>query len=117
MKSAASPAGRRAFMSALGNILVRSRGRSSRRTRRRRRRPWFVELPPRNILADTGPLFALIHAGDADHARAVEFARSFTGRLITTWPVLPLGQIQSARYWRSARHDPGWSLVGLRPGC
>lgn len=47
-----------------------------------------MELPPRNILADTGPLFALIHAGDADHARAVEFARSFTGRLITTWPVL-----------------------------
>ena len=45
-------------------------------------------LPPRNILADTGPLFALIHAGDADHARAVQFARSFTGRLITTWPVL-----------------------------
>ncbi len=41
-----------------------------------------MELPPRNILADTGPLFALIHAGDADHARAVEFARSFTGRLI-----------------------------------
>jgi len=27
-----------------------------------------VELPPRNILAETGPLFALIHAGDADHA-------------------------------------------------
>jgi predicted nucleic acid-binding protein len=30
----------------------------------------------------------LIHAGDADHVRAVQFARSFTGRLITTWPVL-----------------------------
>jgi predicted nucleic acid-binding protein len=30
----------------------------------------------------------LIHAGDADHLRAVQFARSFTGRLITTWPVL-----------------------------
>jgi len=47
-----------------------------------------VESLPRSILADTGPLFALIHAGDADHARAVEFARCFTGRLITTWPVL-----------------------------
>ena len=43
---------------------------------------------PRNILADTGPLFALIHARDADHERAVKFAGSFTGRLITTWPVL-----------------------------
>ena len=47
-----------------------------------------MESLPRNILADTGPLFALIHARDADHARAVEFARSFTGRLITTWPVI-----------------------------
>jgi predicted nucleic acid-binding protein len=44
-------------------------------------------LPP-NILADTGPLFALIHARDADHERAVQFAQSFTGHLITTWPVL-----------------------------
>lgn len=47
-----------------------------------------MESLPRNVLADTGPLFALIHAGDADHARAVQFARRFTGRLITTWPVL-----------------------------
>ena len=47
-----------------------------------------MESPPRSILADTGPLFALIHAGDADHVRAVEFSRSFTGQLITTWPVL-----------------------------
>jgi hypothetical protein len=28
---------------------------------------------PRNILADTGPLFVLIYAGDSDHARAVQF--------------------------------------------
>jgi predicted nucleic acid-binding protein len=47
-----------------------------------------VESPPRSILADTGPLFALIHAGDRDHARAVQFAASYTGLLITTWPVL-----------------------------
>ena len=47
-----------------------------------------MESLPRNILADTGPLFALIHARDADHERAVQFAGSFTGRLITTWPVL-----------------------------
>ena len=46
-----------------------------------------MESLPRNILADTGPLFALIHAGDADHARAIQFARSFTGRLIATRPV------------------------------
>lgn len=47
-----------------------------------------MESLPRNILADTGPLFALIHAGDADHGRALQFARGFTGHLITTWPVL-----------------------------
>lgn len=44
-------------------------------------------LPP-NVSADTGPLFALIHARDADHGRAAQFARAFSGRLITTWPVL-----------------------------
>jgi len=47
-----------------------------------------VESLPRNILADTGPLFALIHAGDPDHERAVQFAGTFTGLLITTWPVV-----------------------------
>ena len=47
-----------------------------------------MESLPRNILADTGPLFALVHARDADHERAVQFAGSFSGRLITTWPVL-----------------------------
>jgi len=53
-----------------------------------RRRRWFVESLPRNILADTGPLFALIHAGDPDHARAVRFAGIYTGLLTTTWPVV-----------------------------
>lgn len=47
-----------------------------------------MESLPQSVLADTGPLFALLHAGDADHGRAVQFAQSFTGRLITTWPVL-----------------------------
>jgi len=47
-----------------------------------------VESLPRNILADSGPLFALIHAGDPDHARAVQFAGSYTGLLTTTWPVV-----------------------------
>ena len=60
-----------------------------------------MELPPRNILADTGPLFALIHAGDADHVRAVQFARSFTGRLITTWPVLTEDS-EDVRYMRTS---------------
>jgi predicted nucleic acid-binding protein len=49
---------------------------------------WFVESLPRNILADTGPLFALIHAGDPDHSRAMQFAGTYTGLLTTTWPVV-----------------------------
>lgn len=53
-----------------------------------RQRPWFVESSPRNILADSGPLFALIHAGDPDHARAIQFAGSYAGLLTTTWPVV-----------------------------
>jgi predicted nucleic acid-binding protein len=47
-----------------------------------------VESSPRNVLGDSGPLFSLLHAGDADHQRAVEFSRAFTGLLITTWPVV-----------------------------
>ena len=47
-----------------------------------------MESPPRNVLADTGPLFSLLHVGDADHARAAQFSRAFTGLLITTWPVI-----------------------------
>jgi len=47
-----------------------------------------VESLPRNILADTGPLFSLLHADDGDHEQAVEFARAFTGLLIATWPVI-----------------------------
>ena len=53
-----------------------------------RRRRWFVESLPRNILADTGTLFALIHAGDPDHARAVQFAGTYSGPLTTIWPVV-----------------------------
>lgn len=47
-----------------------------------------MESLPRNILADTGPLFSLLHVDDGDHERAVEFSRAFTGLLITTWPVI-----------------------------
>jgi uncharacterized protein len=47
-----------------------------------------VESLPPSILADAGPLFALIHARDADHDRAVKFARASSGLLVTTWLVL-----------------------------
>lgn len=43
---------------------------------------------PRSILADAGPIIAIHRAGDAHHARALAFWRGYTGKLITTWPVL-----------------------------
>lgn len=43
---------------------------------------------PRSILADTGPIVAIIRADDAHHARAKAFGQSYTGILITTWPVI-----------------------------
>jgi uncharacterized protein len=47
-----------------------------------------VESLPRSILADTGPLFALLHARDVEHERAVQFSKVFNGLLITTWLVV-----------------------------
>jgi uncharacterized protein len=41
----------------------------------------------RSILADTGPLVALFLIRDANHQRVKEFAKTTTGRLVTTWPV------------------------------
>jgi uncharacterized protein len=40
------------------------------------------------ILVDTGPLVALVDDDDADHARCVATAKTLTGTLVTTWPVI-----------------------------
>ncbi|MDR5694930.1 MAG: PIN domain-containing protein [Armatimonadota bacterium] len=42
----------------------------------------------RQILVDTGPLVALLDAGDEDHERCVEVAKRLRAELITTWPVM-----------------------------
>lgn len=39
-------------------------------------------------LLDTGPLVALLHAGDQDHARCQQIFQEFQGQLLTTEPVL-----------------------------
>jgi len=40
------------------------------------------------VLIDTGPLVALIDAGDADHARCAAAAKALRGDLVTTWPAV-----------------------------
>jgi len=42
----------------------------------------------RSILIDAGPVIALFRKNDSYHERALEFIKSFKGRLITTWPVI-----------------------------
>ena len=40
------------------------------------------------ILIDTGPIAALMNRRDKHHPRAAELFRNFTGKMMTTWPVL-----------------------------
>jgi uncharacterized protein len=42
----------------------------------------------RNILIDAGPIIALYRKKDKYHKKALEFIKSFSGCLITTWPVI-----------------------------
>jgi predicted nucleic acid-binding protein len=42
----------------------------------------------KRILADTGPLVALLDREDADHARCVAAARQLQGVLVTTWAII-----------------------------
>lgn len=43
---------------------------------------------PKSVLVDAGPLIALGRVRDAEHRRALKFAESFNGTLITTLPVI-----------------------------
>ncbi len=40
------------------------------------------------ILIDTGPLVALLDAGDQNHGRCVQVAKQLPAILLTTWPVV-----------------------------
>jgi uncharacterized protein len=42
----------------------------------------------RRLLIDTGPLVAILDAGDAAHAVCVEVLSRERGQLVTTWPVV-----------------------------
>lgn len=43
---------------------------------------------PQKLLVDTGPLIALFVARDTHHRRAVDFTKSCTASLFTTWPIV-----------------------------
>ncbi len=69
----------------------------------------------KRILADTGPLVALLDSRDDDHGACVAAARELQGLLVTTWPVLTeamfllapdnaaqdglLGKVESGAIW------------------
>lgn len=42
----------------------------------------------KSILIDAGPIIALFNRKDLYHQRIIEFLRDYTGKLITTWPVM-----------------------------
>jgi len=42
----------------------------------------------RSILVDAGPLIALFDKDDAFHEKVLSFLKGYSGKLITTWPVI-----------------------------
>ncbi|MBN2617590.1 MAG: PIN domain-containing protein [Spirochaetales bacterium] len=42
----------------------------------------------KNILIDAGPLIALFNRNDKYHNKIKDFLKTFSGKLITTWPVI-----------------------------
>lgn len=42
----------------------------------------------KSILVDAGPLIALFDRDDRFHAHVLKFLQKFSGKLITTWPVI-----------------------------
>lgn len=63
-------------------------------------------------LADTGPLVALIDAGEPDHARCRDAIAGLSAPLLTTWPVLTeaMHLLGDAAGWRGQRAL--WDLLG-----
>jgi predicted nucleic acid-binding protein len=61
------------------------------------------------ILVDAGPLIALIHKDDADHARCVATLQSITEPLGTVWPALTEAMYLLSFSWKA--QDALWEMV------
>lgn len=61
------------------------------------------------ILIDAGPLVALLHRGDRNHARCVAVLRSLREPVSTTWPVLSEAMHLLRFSWEA--QDALWDLI------
>ena len=61
------------------------------------------------ILIDAGPLVALLHRGDRNHARCVAVLRSLRESVGTTWPVLSEAMHLLRFSWEA--QDALWDLI------
>jgi uncharacterized protein len=62
----------------------------------------------KRLLVDTGPLVAILDAGDAAHGECVAFLPLARGRLVTTWPV-----VTEAMYLLQASHDAQVAMLSM----
>ena len=62
-------------------------------------------------LCDTGPMVALIDAGDKNHAACVAALPSLASPLLTTWPCLTEAMYLLGQYGGHRDQDKLWNLV------
>lgn len=61
------------------------------------------------MLVDAGPLIALIHKGDVNHARCVAVFQSLTESLCTVWPALTEAMYLLSFSWKA--QEALWEMV------
>lgn len=64
-----------------------------------------------SVIVDTGPLVALLDAGDNRHGDCIKAIKTLTGPLMTTWPVLSEAMFLTARAGGWPMQRALWSLV------
>ncbi|MFO0701920.1 MAG: PIN domain-containing protein [Nitrospira sp.] len=61
------------------------------------------------VLVDAGPLIALIHKSDANHARCVSVFQSLTEPLVTVWPAFTEAMYLLSFSWKA--QEALWEMV------